>query len=222
MVQAGEQSPRFEWLEAAGISHEQLARECVEQLCYGGQDETLGGSFAPLPPPQEESQRLLECRKFLQNVACRIIENKLTLEQCTALVQGSGFTGGSALYAATRERQAAVREVLVRRALAPLPCLLDFDWNVKLAVASSSVATLQEPLLNLVLRTTSSSTGPPTGTTSHPSTTSSSNASEFPSSAGNSCNLGAGENIFAELSLEQVEELIAALKNVQCKMVKCT
>ncbi|KAF2369115.1 COMM domain [Trinorchestia longiramus] len=214
MVQTIEHSPDFSWLVSAGITHDQFALESVVKLsCLGFQDAD--------DAEKTEQQQL--CRRYLQQYACRVVEKKLSLQQCEAALGACGFSGAAVLHAAATEHSPAIRTLLLHRALAPLPGLADFDWNVRLAVSSSRVATLQEPLLNLVLRTTPTSASGE-GDDTKPTSLLSSGASAMCPGDGASSppTTAAVSQIFAELNLEQVHELIAGLKAAQHKMLKCT
>lgn len=178
---------------------EQFAGECLEQLSVGADDTLLA-----------TDQRAV-CRRYLQRLLLRITSQGIDQQQCAALLQegATGLGPGAAATLLALCRTRPLREALVRRALAGVPALKDYDWNVKLGVSSSRVSSLQQPLLSLTLDTVpTKSNGKTAGTdVFRPRHKEDPMAPE-------------GCTIFTELTLAQVDELVTKLTAAQYRMAK--
>ncbi|XP_063849326.1 COMM domain-containing protein 8-like isoform X2 [Scylla paramamosain] len=84
-----------------------------------------------------------------------VTAGRLTRDQACAQLSPLGQEGAASVCEAVNARREEIREAMVREALTSTRRLTDFDWNVKVAMSSSTVLDLKQPLVTLRLHTAS-------------------------------------------------------------------
>lgn len=125
----------------------------------------------------------------VKDLATKIALQKLNKEQTVLLLHQLSKETAEEIYDAAESRRAEIKKSLVSESIKDLVHLRDFDWNVKLAVASDKVLDLNESLVTLHL---------------HTSTTRLENDVR---------------NISIEMSASQVDKLLEKLKEAQQTLV---
>ncbi|XP_068216028.1 COMM domain-containing protein 8-like [Palaemon carinicauda] len=126
----------------------------------------------------------------VKDLATKIALQKISKEQTVLLLHRLSKDIAEEIYDAIESRRTEIKKSLVSNSIKDLLHLRDFDWNVKLAVASDKVLDLNEGLVTLHLRT---------------STTELENDVR---------------NISVEMSAAQVDKLLEKLKEAQQTMVQ--
>lgn len=94
-------------------------------------------------------------RQEVASLARDVTAGRLSRDQAIVQLSPLGQEGAGSVCDAVVARREEIKEAMVREALTSTNRLTDFDWNVKLAVSSSTVLDLKQPLVTLRLHTTS-------------------------------------------------------------------
>ncbi|XP_045126807.1 COMM domain-containing protein 8-like [Portunus trituberculatus] len=84
-----------------------------------------------------------------------VTAGRLTQHQAYAQLLPLGQEAAASVCEVVSARREEIKEAMVRESLASTTTLTDFDWNVKVAVSSSTVLDLKQPLVTLRLHTSS-------------------------------------------------------------------
>ncbi|KAK7067848.1 hypothetical protein SK128_016588 [Halocaridina rubra] len=126
----------------------------------------------------------------VKTLAQSIAVENTTEDEALTFLQALDKELSQEIYEALQSRKEEVTKFMVQESIASTRHLKDFDWNVKLAVASDKVLNLNEPYVSLQLHTS-------TGTTDFDEDT---------------------KNISVEMTLTEVDRLLENLKEVQKKL----
>lgn len=122
----------------------------IDGLCGASSAVPQHTSFKNCPP-----EKFDQARQEVESLARDLATDRLTQEEAGSLLSSLGPEAAGRVCEAVGARRQEIREAVAGEMLNRTRRLTDFDWNVRVAVSSSKVLSLNQPLLSLRLHSAS-------------------------------------------------------------------